>query len=267
MIEVAGVTRSYRKGTVVTEVLKGVTFAIRAGEMVAIMGPSGSGKSTLLNILGYLDRPDSGRYRLDGVDLSDARIEGYLGALELGVKKGTPWSVSIPSARATKDLRIEEDLIEEVGRLHGYGNIADVPLVAPLAPAPHDERRALVRALQDSLSGAACFHEAMTYSFLDAATAEAWGWVNRTLPTDQLHAHVDRLARRIARFPAHAVAAAKASIVRAETGVLEQLLAEGEAFTATLPEPTARSAMTAFLAQGGQTPDGERRLGELAAEL
>jgi ABC-type lipoprotein export system ATPase subunit len=72
VIEVAGVTRSYRKGTVVTEVLKGVTFAIRAGEMVAIMGPSGSGKSTLLNILGYLDRPDSGRYRLDGIDLSDA---------------------------------------------------------------------------------------------------------------------------------------------------------------------------------------------------
>ncbi len=102
---------------------------------------------------------------------------------------------------------------------------------------------------------------------VDAATAEAWGWVNRTLPTDQLHAHVDWLARRIARFPAHAVAAAKASIVRAETGVLEQLLAEGDAFTATLPEPTARAAMTAFLAQGGQTPDGERRLGELAAEL
>lgn len=56
-------------------------------------------------------------------------------------------------------------------------------------------------------------------------------------------------------------------MVRAETGVVEHLLAEGDAFTATLPEPEARAAMTAFLAQGGQTPDGERRLGELAGEL
>ena len=102
---------------------------------------------------------------------------------------------------------------------------------------------------------------------VDAATAEAWGWVNRTLPAEDLHSHVDRLARRIAGFPPHAVAAAKASIVRAEPGVIEHLLAEGDAFTATLAEPSARAAMTAFLAGGGQTPEGERRLGELAGEL
>jgi len=72
MIEAEGLTRSYRKGAVVVEALKGVTFAIRKGEFVAIMGRSGSGKSTLLNILGLLDRPDSGSYRLQGVDLSRA---------------------------------------------------------------------------------------------------------------------------------------------------------------------------------------------------
>ena len=84
---------------------------------------------------------------------------------------------------------------------------------------------------------------------------------------DELDAFVDRLARRIAGFPPHAVAAAKASVVRAEPGVTEQLLAEGDAFAATLTDPASHRAMTAFLARGGQTPDGERRLGTLAGEL
>jgi putative ABC transport system ATP-binding protein len=72
MIEAHALTRSYRKGPVVIEALKAVTFDVRKGEFVAIMGRSGSGKSTLLNILGLLDRPDSGSYRLQGVDLSRA---------------------------------------------------------------------------------------------------------------------------------------------------------------------------------------------------
>lgn len=102
---------------------------------------------------------------------------------------------------------------------------------------------------------------------IDAATAERWGWVNRVLPDDELAAFVDRLARRIASFPPHAVAAAKASVVRAESGVVEHLLAEGDAFAATLTDPSSRRAMTAFLANGGQTRDGERRLGDLAGEI
>ena len=68
-------------------------------------------------------------------------------------------------------------------------------------------------------------------------------------------------------FPAHAVAAAKASVLRAEAGVTEQLLAEGDAFAATLGQPSARTAMERFLERGGQTPEGERRLGALAGEL
>jgi enoyl-CoA hydratase/carnithine racemase len=102
---------------------------------------------------------------------------------------------------------------------------------------------------------------------VDAATAERWGWVNRVLPTDELATFVDRLAARIASYPPHAVAAAKASIVRAEQGVTDQLLAEGRAFNATLSDPATHTAMTRFLELGGQTPDGERRLGELAGEL
>jgi putative ABC transport system ATP-binding protein len=72
VIDVQDVTRSYRRGTLETRVLKGVSFHIAPAEFVVIMGPSGSGKSTLLNILGLLDRPDGGRYLLDGVDVSHA---------------------------------------------------------------------------------------------------------------------------------------------------------------------------------------------------
>ena len=102
---------------------------------------------------------------------------------------------------------------------------------------------------------------------IDAATAERWGWVNRVLPDDEITAFVDRLAGRIARWPAHAVAAAKASVLLAEAGVEEQLLAEGGAFNATLAEQSTQTAMRRFLEVGGQTPEGERRLGELAEEI
>ncbi len=69
MIELDLVTKSYRDGPAPVDVLRGVTARVASGEFVAIMGASGSGKTTLLNILGYLERPDGGSYRLDGQDL------------------------------------------------------------------------------------------------------------------------------------------------------------------------------------------------------
>ena len=102
---------------------------------------------------------------------------------------------------------------------------------------------------------------------IPADLAEAWGWVNRSLPAAELWPHVDRLAARIASFPPHAVAAAKASVLRAEQGVLPDLLAEAAAFQGTLGQPATQDAMRRFLAQGGQTPAGESRLGDLAGEL
>lgn len=102
---------------------------------------------------------------------------------------------------------------------------------------------------------------------IDAATAEAWGLVNRVLPADELWPFVDRMARRIAGFPPHAVAAAKAAVVRAEKEVEPDLLAEGAAFNGTLGGPGAAEAMQRFLDLGGQTRAGELRLGELAGEL
>jgi enoyl-CoA hydratase/carnithine racemase len=102
---------------------------------------------------------------------------------------------------------------------------------------------------------------------VDAALAERWGWVNRALPDGELWPFVERLSRRIASFPPHAVAAAKASVLLAEKGVGADLLTEGALFTGTLKEPSARRAMEHFLAGGGQTREGELRLGALIEEL
>jgi len=70
MIEVKNVGKIYINGPVPFEALKDVSFSIKDGEFVAIMGPSGSGKSTLMHILGALDTPTSGEYFLDGKDVS-----------------------------------------------------------------------------------------------------------------------------------------------------------------------------------------------------
>jgi macrolide transport system ATP-binding/permease protein len=71
LIELAGVTKTYRSGDLAVEVLHGIDLKIYPGEFVAIVGQSGSGKSTLMNILGCLDRPTSGSYRFMGEDVSD----------------------------------------------------------------------------------------------------------------------------------------------------------------------------------------------------
>jgi macrolide transport system ATP-binding/permease protein len=70
VIELKGVTKTYRTGDLEVQVLHGVDLIIEAGEFVAIIGASGSGKSTLMNLLGCLDRPTSGNYRFMGRDVS-----------------------------------------------------------------------------------------------------------------------------------------------------------------------------------------------------
>ena len=76
MIELVDIHRDFQVGGQTVHALNGVSLTIESGEYVSIMGPSGSGKSTLLNLLGLLDRPSTGTYRLNGQDvtaLSDVR--------------------------------------------------------------------------------------------------------------------------------------------------------------------------------------------------
>lgn len=103
-----------------------------------------------------------------------------------------------------------------------------------------------------------------------ADLAERWGYLNRALPPAELGSFVDRLARRIASFPAEAIALAKTAVNAAAPGVVEGLLEEAHCFNQAVATPAARARMAAFMAAGGQTRDLERRvggLGELFARL
>jgi len=77
IVKVQGVKKAYRMGKVIVPALRGVSFEVREGEFLAVLGPSGSGKSTLLHLIGCLDRPDEGKIIVDGADvlkLSDEEL-------------------------------------------------------------------------------------------------------------------------------------------------------------------------------------------------
>jgi len=71
MLELENITKIYKAGQTEVPALRGISCRIESGEMVSIIGPSGSGKSTLMNIIGCLDKPTSGRYLLDGTEVSN----------------------------------------------------------------------------------------------------------------------------------------------------------------------------------------------------
>jgi putative ABC transport system ATP-binding protein len=75
LIECNGLWKQYRVGEVDVNALRGLSLTIERGEFVAVMGASGSGKSTLLNILGCLDQPTRGQYRLDGIDVGGLEFD------------------------------------------------------------------------------------------------------------------------------------------------------------------------------------------------
>jgi enoyl-CoA hydratase/carnithine racemase len=102
---------------------------------------------------------------------------------------------------------------------------------------------------------------------LDAATAERWGYLNRALPPAELRPFVDKLARRIASFPAPAIAAAKRATLASDASWERGLIEESHLFQVLLRTPEAPRAMKKFLASGGQTRDGEKQLGKLCEAL
>jgi enoyl-CoA hydratase/carnithine racemase len=95
---------------------------------------------------------------------------------------------------------------------------------------------------------------------ISADVAERYGYVNRALPPAALGPFVERLAFRIARFPADAITLAKASVAAAELPIHDGLLEEAHYFNQALATPSAERRMTWFLGAGGQTPEVERDL-------
>jgi len=139
LISIEDLKKDYGSGEILTSVLHGLTFSIASGEFVSIMGPSGSGKSTLMHILGLLDRPTSGRYLLDGknvtnltddqlANLRNRKIGFVFQAFNLLPRTTVLENVKLPLIYANHkhnmDARAQE-VLESVGlshRLHYFTN-------------------------------------------------------------------------------------------------------------------------------------------------
>ena len=102
---------------------------------------------------------------------------------------------------------------------------------------------------------------------LDAKTAERWGYLNRLFEVDEIDDWVSKFAQRIAGFPAEAVRLAKAAVLASENPLEEGLKEEAFLFAKLLRTQEAQSQMRQFLELGGQTKEGELRVGELSGEL
>jgi putative ABC transport system ATP-binding protein len=133
VIETTDITRIYTLGDTEIRALNGVSIRIRKGEMVAIVGPSGSGKSTLMAILGALDKPTSGSYRLDGVeiarmsqdrlsDIRNYRIGFVFQKFNLLARSSAQTNVALPLLYAGVGARERSDRARAALELVGLGD-------------------------------------------------------------------------------------------------------------------------------------------------
>jgi lipoprotein-releasing system ATP-binding protein len=98
MIDIKGIKKSFGS----LEVLKGIDLHIDKGEVVSIVGPSGAGKTTLLQIIGTLDRPDTGTITIDGIDvskLSSKKLSDFRNSISVSYSKFTHCYLSSPQKR------------------------------------------------------------------------------------------------------------------------------------------------------------------------
>ena len=138
LIELTDIKKEYVTGEVVTKVLHGINLTIKAGEFIAVMGPSGSGKSTLMNIIGYLDRPTSGKYKFKGKDSSkldddelaemrNSEIGFIFQTFNLLPRTNVLDNVKLPLIYSKKKNKIElaKKAVEAVGLKERMGNLSN----------------------------------------------------------------------------------------------------------------------------------------------
>jgi len=129
-IELSGIERVFHLGDSTVHALAGIGLRIAAGEYIAVMGPSGSGKSTLLNVLGLLDRPDGGHYRLEGRDVTtlssdeqarvrSQRIGFVFQSFHLVPRLTAAENIALPMTLAGVPARQREERVRQA--LHGFG--------------------------------------------------------------------------------------------------------------------------------------------------
>jgi putative ABC transport system ATP-binding protein len=210
VLELSDVKKSYRRGELVVEALRGVSFVVREGEFVAIMGPSGSGKTTLLGILGCLDRPTTGSYRLDGKEMSELdetrrahfrgeRIGFIFQAYNLLPRATAYKNVELPLVYAGVSRRERRDRVLEALAKVGLSDRVD-HLPTQLSGG-QQQRVAIARALV--IRPSVLLPDEPTGN-LDSASAEEvldlLEGVNRQGSTIVMVTHSDEVARRASRI-------------------------------------------------------------------
>lgn len=156
--------------------------------------PGAKAAGPLVDPAGFEYRPTPLRLRRDrlqlklGMALEDAEVTRILSSLQFAVEVDDEGFVcTAPSFRATKDIAIEDDLIEEVGRMYRYDNIHEQPLTSSIEPPPHNEELFLVRRMVELCALELRCHEVYNYSFvpdqvLDACGAKGQAYVRVTNP-------------------------------------------------------------------------------------